>query len=219
MQKGQNGNKATGARIVSLYGETLAGGAPGGGWVSSQAIEQVRAYWQALHGETGDVPYRSAIDPRGIENALECAFVLERIAPGVGRIRLAGRHLADLMGSEVGGMPLSVFMMPEARGALARQIDACCDQPGVADLRLVSHGAMLRPRLDARMILLPLRSQSGEVNRILGVLDAQGEVGRKPRRFIVTASSLQSMGKDAGTPAAVPAFRSDTPLRPALRLV
>ncbi len=219
MEKGRKGNYGSSARIVSLYGETMAGGMSGGGWVAPQAIEQVRAYWQALYGESGKVPYRSEIDPRGIENALEYAFVLERIAPGVGRIRLAGRHLADLMGSEVGGMPLSVFMMPEARSALARQIDACCDQPAVADLRLVSHGAMLRPRLDARMILLPLRSNDGEVNRILGVLAAQGEVGRKPRRFIVTATTLQSLNGTGEAPRPIPAFRADTPLRPALRLV
>ncbi len=220
MEKGRHVNHGgQGTRVVSLYGETLAGGSPGGGWVAPQAVEQVRGYWQALHGANGQVPYRSDIDPRGIESALEFAFVLERIAPGVGRIRLAGMHLADLMGSEVGGMPLSVFMMPEARGALARQIDACCDGPAIADLRLVSHGEMLRPRLDARMMLLPLRSQDGTVNRILGVLVAQGEIGRKPRRFIVTATSLQPLGDEDVTPRAMPAFRGDGPLRPCLRLI
>ena len=143
MEKGQNGSSCgQGTRVVSLYGETLAGGTPGGGWVAPLAAEQVRAYWKALHGQRGEVPYRSEIDPRGIETALEYAFVLERIAPGVGRIRLAGMHLADLMGSEVGGMPLSVFMMPEARGALARQIDACCDTPAIA----AAKRALERPR-------------------------------------------------------------------------
>jgi hypothetical protein len=221
MKQGRQGNQTgQGARVVSLYGETLAGASSGGGgWVAPQAVEQVRGYWQALYGACGAVPYRSEIDPRGIEAALEYAFVLERIAPGVGRIRLAGMHLADLMGSEVGGMPLSVFMLPEARGALARQIDACCDAPAIADLRLVSHGAMLRPRLDARMLLLPLRSQDGEVNRILGVLAAQGDIGRKPRRFIVTATNLQPLGDCPQVSAPVPAFRGDGPLRPSLRLI
>ena len=56
------------------------------------------------------MPRRAEIDPRGIENALEYAFILERIAPGMARIRLAGIHLSDLMGMEVRGMPLTSFI-------------------------------------------------------------------------------------------------------------
>jgi hypothetical protein len=45
------------------------------------AIAQVEAYWNALRGDKL-LPKRSEIDPRGIERALENAFILERIAPG-----------------------------------------------------------------------------------------------------------------------------------------
>jgi len=36
---------------------------------------------------------RSQIDPRGLEQVLPSAFILERIAPGVARFRIAEHHL------------------------------------------------------------------------------------------------------------------------------
>ena len=41
------------------------------------------SYWQSLRG-TRLVPARSEVDPRAIEDCLEYAFILERIAPGLG---------------------------------------------------------------------------------------------------------------------------------------
>ena len=55
-------------------------------------ISQVEAYWDALRGARL-VPDRSEVDPRGIERALEYAFIMELVAPGVGRLRIAGGHL------------------------------------------------------------------------------------------------------------------------------
>ncbi|MEC9102783.1 MAG: PAS domain-containing protein, partial [Pseudomonadota bacterium] len=73
-----------------------------------QPIKEVEAYWQAIRAGRL-VPRRSDIDPRGIERALEFAFVAERIATGLGRLRIAGSHLTDLLGMEVRGMPLTAF--------------------------------------------------------------------------------------------------------------
>ena len=55
------------------------------------AVEKIRTYWESLRIE-GDIPLRAAVDPRGIEAALEFAFMVERVAPGVARLRLAGGH-------------------------------------------------------------------------------------------------------------------------------
>ena len=80
------------------------------------AVAQVEAYWEALRG-MNQLPKRSQIDPRGIEMALENTFILERIAPGIARLRIAGGHLNDLMGMEVRGMPLTaLFCQPARRG-------------------------------------------------------------------------------------------------------
>ena len=42
-----------------------------------------------------------------------------------------------------------------------------------------------RGPLDARMILLPLLDDRGAVTRLLGALEAQGRIGRQPRRFAI----------------------------------
>jgi len=49
--------------------------------------------------------------------------------------------------------------------------------------------------LDARMILLPLKSDLGDVSRILGCLVSVGDLGVAPRRFDVRQSNLRRLGR------------------------
>ncbi len=146
------------------------------------AIAQVEAYWEALRG-TRLLPKRSDIDPRGIEQALENAFILERIAPGIARLRIAGSHLNDLMGMEVRGMPLTAFFTPDARAEIADLLEVVFQTPAIATLHLSSPAGGGRPRMEARVILLPLKSDLGDVSRVLGCFVAKGELGTAPRRF------------------------------------
>ena len=63
-----------GGNVVPLFTERQK--------MSFPAIAQMDAYWEALRrGQL--IPKRSDVDPRGIEAALEHAFILERIAAGV----------------------------------------------------------------------------------------------------------------------------------------
>ncbi len=151
---------------------------------SLSPIRQAEAYWTALL--TGDgVPMRSQIDPRGLENILEFTFILERIAPGLARFRLAGSRLNKLAGMEVRGMPLSAFFEPEARDDVKARLDQVFSAPAVAELGLVSGGKLGRAKLQARMILLPLKSDLGDVSRVLGVMVSDGVIGATPRRFSI----------------------------------
>ena len=146
------------------------------------AIAQIEAYWEALRGNRL-LPKRSEIDPRGIEAALEYAFIVERIAPGIARLRVAGSHLSDLMGMEVRGMPLTAFFAPNARRQIADGLEEVSQMPATNNLRLTSPGSSGRAALDARMILLPLKSDLGDVSRLLGCFVSHGEIGQAPRRF------------------------------------
>ena len=74
-------------------GQAPAMGAEGNR-LARQVMAQMRAYWEGLRADRL-VPQRAEVDPRGIERALEYAFILDRIAPGIGRFRLAGMHLTD----------------------------------------------------------------------------------------------------------------------------
>lgn len=156
------------------------------------AAVQIEGYWDALRGHRL-VPDRAEIDPRALSGALEHAFVLERIAPGLARFRVAGMHLSDLMGLEVRGMPISAIFTPGSRPDLARALDAVFDEPARVRLSLDGEGGIGRPGLSGEMLLLPLRSDSGEVNRALGCLVMEGGLGRKPRRLTVTETDHKTL--------------------------
>lgn len=192
------------------------------------AVSAVRAYWEALRNGR-DTPFRSEIDPRGIESALEHTFILERIAPRLARFRLAGAHLNMLMGMEVRGMPLTAFFTAATRGDSEAILARVFDGPETAELTLVPEAATRRPGIEARMLLLPLRSDLGDVSRALGCLVATGRTGPIPMRFDIAGARLvQTIG--AGRPQARgfgephTAFRSraarpDIAGQPHLRLV
>lgn len=157
------------------------------------AVQEIAAYWEALRAGRL-MPKRSEIDPRGIEGALEYAFVLERIAPGVARVRVAGSHLLDLMGMEVRGMPITSFFTPAGRNTLNSMMEDVFEQPAVAELTLMGERAVGKPPLEARMILLPVTSDLGDTSRILGCLVAKGEIGRHPRRFEIVSQKMRLLG-------------------------
>ena len=156
------------------------------------AISQTEGYWDGLRGGAA-IPMRSDIDPRGLTEVLEYAFILERIAPGVGRFRLAGMHINDLMGMEVRGMPVTAMFLPQAREEISEIIEKVCDSPTIAVLDLQGDGANGRSKLEAKMLMAPLKSDFGEVNRILGCLQSLGQIGRQPRRFRVTGVNFREI--------------------------
>ncbi len=165
--------------------------------IGYSAISQVEAYWEALRGMRL-MPKRSEIDPRGIENALEYTFVLERIAPGMARLRIAGSHLGDLMGMEVRGMPLTAFITPGGRRQISDALEEVFQRPATCELRLSAETARDKPSMDARMLLLPLKSDLGDVSRILGCFVAQGDIGRSPRRFDVIGAKIRAIAPPVG---------------------
>lgn len=157
-------------------------------WVRSTmqhpALAQVEAYWEGLR-DGRPLPFRADVDPRGIDQALEFAFILERIAPGVARFRLAGMHLNDLMGMEVRGMPLTSFFTPEARRTLSDALEHLFEEPAKVRVKLKSTGGIGKPEIVGELLLLPLKSDLGDVSRAIGCLVSDGKVGRTPRRFDV----------------------------------
>lgn len=162
------------------------------------AISQLRAYWEALR-DGRSVPARSEIDPRGIEGALEYAFILERLAPRVARFRLAGTHLSDLIGMEVRGMPITTFFTPSSRDRIADHLEQVFMGPAIVELNLKAEAGLGKPPADARLLILPLKSDVGDVTRAIGCLVTRGTVGRAPRRFdLVKAQITEINGR---TPA------------------
>jgi hypothetical protein len=181
----------------------------GPGHALHPALAQVRAYWDARRG-TAPVPPHAGIDPRGIERALAQVFVGERVAPGQLRLRVAGSHLAGIAGTDPRGLPLSVFFEPAARGALAAAVMRAFGGPGPVALRLSTPWSVLAPPMRGDLLLLPLRGESGEVDRMLGALATEGRIGTAPRRFLI---------EDAGAAAELAEPARAFTGRPRLRLV
>ena len=163
-------------------------------------LREVETYWHALCGAT-TVPLRSQIDPRGIEGALEYAFLAERIAPQMAKLRVAGSHLSDLMGMEVAGMPLSALFAPGDRDKLAEAVGKLFADPAIVRAQLRGEQGFGKSALEGELLLLPLRSDMGDLSRALGCLVTRGRIGRTPRRFEIASISTVPALQNAPAPA------------------
>ena len=184
-----------------MNGSVTHGGSSGGNNVvgvqrfqaraSLTPIRQAEAYWTALRND-GDVPMRSQVDPRGLQNLLEYAFVIERVAPGIARIRLAGQHITMIFGMELRGMPVSALFSPAAREDIKNALVDVFDAPAVCELNLSSEARYGRPAFNAHMILLPLKSDLGDVSRALGVMVCDACPSQNaPARFNISATAAR----------------------------
>lgn len=168
------------------------GGSDGPTPVDQGMISEVRAYWEALR-EGDMLPRRALVDPRGIANALEHSFLIERIAPGLARFRIAGMAYNDLMGMDIRGMPLSSLFLGEARMRLQIELERMFHGPAILSLTLGSERGLGRPPMTARMIVLPMLGQQDACNLAIGCIEITGEIGRVPRRFTIEGAKIEQV--------------------------
>lgn len=150
------------------------------------ALIDLESYWRGL-APAGGVPRRADLDPVCMGDVIEDALILEPVVPGVARIRVAGRRIMALIGSEPRGRPLSALFVPADRGRLATQTEVAFRMPSVVELALRAPRAPGRPALSGRLLLLPLSDDFGAVTRCLCALVADGRPGRSPRPFPLCA--------------------------------
>lgn len=162
------------------------------------ALDAISEYWHGLR-RGHEVPRRADLDPRAFSDHVSSVFVLEKIAPGLARFRIAGQQVSEVMGMDLRGMPLSALIQLGSRDALQSDLVRLFEEPAILRLRLRS-GA----RLTGAMLLLPLRSDLGDISRALGILRTRGPVGSGVNRFGITSSSVQSLGPAQGLPPGYP---------------
>ena len=158
-------------------------------------VVPVESYWDALRGSCL-VPKLSEIDPRAIGHALEYIFVLERIVIGMARFRIAGSHLCNIIGMEICGMPLSSLITPSGRETLGSVLETVFQCPAACDLEMVAEVGRQKPAVEALMSLMPLRSDLGDVSRLLGCFVAKGALDTQPRRFEIVTTKLRFLSAD-----------------------
>ena len=152
-------------------------------------LAEVRGYWEGLR-QGGKPPLRSELDPRGMAGALEHSFILERVAPGVARFRIAGMGLTDLMGMEVRGMPVLSLIDPPSRADFGHALERVFAGPAILEMTLEGERGIGRPALEGRLLVLPLRNRVGTTALALGCLATDGAIGRAPRRFAIARQTL-----------------------------
>ena len=152
------------------------------------ALNELEKYWASLP-RTNGIPLRKNVDPVAMGGLLEDSFVLERVAPGVARIRVAGRNIATLIGVEPRGLPLTTLMLPEARVDVSKHLENAFSTPSIVEVPLVGPRAVGQPKLHGKFLLLPLRDDHGRVSRILGALVMSGRRGLGGRRFAICSET------------------------------
>ncbi|MDT8343770.1 MAG: PAS domain-containing protein [Thermohalobaculum sp.] len=153
-------------------------------------IRALEAYWQDLRA--GRVcPFRAEVDPRDIPSKIGSLFILEDLGLGNVRFRIAGTALIDAFGLELRGMPVGSVMEFSARQSLTELLRETMAEPGVGYARLRRADA---PGETWELLLLPLRSDHGRVDRLIGALHRLGEDADAatgvPLRFTIESMSI-----------------------------
>ncbi len=173
----------------------------------SKICVDVLEYWTSLR-DGKKLPKQSQLSPNGLKSALSYVFMLERIAPGIARIRVAGAHMNDLMGMEVKAMPITAFAAPGERSSFLPLVDAVFEDPAIVELDLVATRAGYTPK-EAEMLLMPIEDEHGRISRALGCLVARGPIVFSPYRFRI--QSQRVMALTATTPLIDRRRRDTTP--------
>lgn len=182
-----------------------------------QAITALERYWRQIRGAR-ILPVRSEVDPSQIDTALPHAFIAERLAPGVTRMRACGRRLNDMIHVDGRGMPLSTFFTLGARSELVAEVELAFNGPALVEIPLAAE--LDADREIGRLLLLPLEGANGAVDRLMGAI-----VMHTPaRRLAIRRDGY--IRREILAPVARPALPLDDMkekgpqrLRPALRLV
>ncbi len=186
-------------------------------------LQSLEEYWHTLR-HAQQLPARTDIAPSKIDHALPHAFILQRVAPGTARFRVAGQRLHDLLKMDARGMPLSTLFMPEAREQVQTLLEAAFTTPAIIGIPLASAGSLLRPALKGTMLLLPLRDRDDNATRVLGALVTDHDGGTRPRRFEIPQDARirhEPIGVQLAHSTLIPRAPAKKPdaARPALRMV
>ena len=184
-------------------------------------LQDLEEHWRELKAASEHLPRREDVDTARIAGALPHAFVLERAAAGVARLRIVGRALSNVLGTEARGLPLSVFFTPASRDILRRWLERCFDAPAIVELTAEARQGVFRAPLAGRLLLLPMLDRDGQVTRALGGFVVESNKRTAIVKFdLAEAPSRFQILPAAAPPAwATPLQGVAEPPRPYLRLV
>jgi hypothetical protein len=198
--KGMDWNNASGHSCIDLAAYRLS---RSNDMIHSE-LRALYGYWNRLRAGR-KTPLRSDIDPRDMACDARNLFILENLGRGNIRFRLAGTAIVDAFGMELRGMNARAIMATGSRESFTALINETLEDPGVGYARL-------RNAADESGIweinLLPLRSDFGAVDRVIGCLHplvgTPGKNAGAPLRFRIEHMSvdpIEAAIPEVGTPA------------------
>jgi hypothetical protein len=136
-------------------------------------------------------------------------FIVERIAPSNLRIRLAGMKVCEMLGVEVRGMQPGVLVREADRARFERLLGIVMSEPAVVELGLETSGRAVPQR--GTMLLMPLRSDFGEVNRVLGCASIDLAFLNAPIAFSISDVSINpvQIARETENRVALPGFAEE----------
>lgn len=163
--------------------------------MTNTILDNLQDHWEGLR-EGKLPPFRSEISPRHLLETLDTLFILEMLAPDDIRVRIAGVKVCEMMGREVRGQTPLSFFDGNARGRFAAVMTDVLNRPTVARLGLETCDS-LGNCATAEMILLPLRSDFGDVTRMIGCVTVPDGGYTAPLHYKINTVDLEGVAKPA----------------------
>lgn len=138
----------------------------GGDIMKHENTRTLFQYWDDLRA--GRIaPYRSEVDPRAIAPLLDSTFILEHLRDGATRFRLAGTKFCDSFGMELRGMSALALWQGDCRTRMRSLLNRLVEEPCIGHVACAveTRGGLM---FESEFLFLPLRGDTGELNRILG---------------------------------------------------
>lgn len=177
--------------------------------MNTDGLDRLRDYWDRLRAGRS-APLRAELDPREFDDMLGAMFILEQVTQGQVRVRLGGQQLCEMMGMEVRGMPPEAFIDAHHRLNFQSHLQSVLNGPAVAELELGAVDAKGR-KMKAHMLLLPLRSDFGEISRIIGAIAVEHSDMRVPANFTINDVRISPVHGDDAPVESLPGFEEPAP--------
>lgn len=161
------------------------------GMIHSQ-LRALHSYWNEIRAGRA-TPMRSDIDPRDMECDARNLFILEDLGQGNVRFRLAGTAIVDAFNMELRGMNARAIMSTASRESFTALVAEVLEDPGAGYARL-SNAADESEIWEIN--LLPLRSDFGKIDRVIGCLHPLSAASRQSSRKGALRFRIEQMSVD-----------------------
>lgn len=152
--------------------------------------------WSVLRGPR-PAPFRAELDAERIGAKAPYLAIFEHVGPSNFRVRIAGDRLNRWFGLELRGMSVLAMVEGPARNHMQAALNRVVADPSVGVVR--GQARALDGRSQAfEMVLLPMRSDFGRIDRVLAGLWMLESSGSVAAPFLLDADEIHVCPIDAG---------------------